>query len=367
MHPDSIPLHAAPPSPTGGLSPPLDRSIVWETPADGPAFRYGRSTAPVAAEAEAVLGALEDAEALVFAAGMSAISCLALATLRSGDAMAVPDVGYYELQLVLRDVLGPFGVETRLYDPRDPTSLPAACRGARVVVVETPANPLLDVVDIRAAAELAHAEGALLVCDNTVATPLHQRPLELGADVSWASASKLLGGHHDLLGGVLTSRDAALLDRVRNVRRMLGAVLAPDPAWLLLRGLRTFALRVPRQSTSAVELARRLERHPLVRRAHHPGLTSHPGHELARRQMAGGFGCLLSFELPDAASADRAIAGLRLIHHATSFGGVVTSCERRSRVEPGRVPDGLIRLSAGIENVDDLWADLAGALDAAGS
>ncbi len=123
MHPDSIPLHAAPPSPTGGLAPPLDRSIVWETPAEGPPFRYGRSTAPVAAEAEAVLGALEDAEALVFAAGMSAISCLALATLRSGDAMAVPDVGYYELQLVLREVLGPFGVEARLYDPRDPASL----------------------------------------------------------------------------------------------------------------------------------------------------------------------------------------------------------------------------------------------------
>ena len=276
MHPDSIPLHAAPPSSTGGLAPPLDRSIVWETPAEGPAFRYGRSTAPVAAEAEAVLGALEDAEALVFAAGMSAISCLALATLRSGDAMAVPDVGYYELQLVLREVLGPFGVEARVYDPRDPASLPAACRGARVVVVETPANPLLDVVDIRAAAELAHAEGALLVCDNTVATPLHQRPLELGADVSWASASKLLGGHHDLLGGVLASRDGGLLERVRNVRRMLGAVLAPDPSWLLLRGLRTFALRVPRQSATAVELARRLERHPLVRRAHHPGLTPTP-------------------------------------------------------------------------------------------
>jgi cystathionine beta-lyase/cystathionine gamma-synthase len=364
MQPDSKVVHAGPRNPSGGLAPPLDRSAVYETPAEGPPFGYGRSHTPGAWDVEAVIGSLEDAGALVFTAGMAALGCLALATLGSGAVVAVPSAGYYETQLMMREVLGPFGVETRVYDAAEPGALHRACQGARLVVVETPATPLLQVIDIGVAAEAARSGGALLICDNTVATPLHQQPLELGADVSWYSGTKLFGGHHDLIAGALVSRDAALLDRVRDVRRMLGVVLAPDPAWLLLRGLRTLALRVPRQSATALELARRLEGHAAVRRVYYPGLPSHADHALAARQMHGGAGCLLSFELADAAAGDRVLSALRLIRHATSFGGAETTCERRSRVEPGRVPDGLLRVSAGIEAVEDVWRDLAGALDA---
>jgi len=362
MQPDSLLLHAGPRNPTGGLSPALDRSVVWETPDTGAAFVYGRSHAPVAAEAEAILGALEDGEALLFGAGMMAVTCLALAELGQGAAIAVPSLGYYELQLVTREILGRFGVETRVYDPLDRDAFATACRGAAIAVVETPANPLLSIVDVRAAADAAHAAGALLVCDNTVATPLHQRPLELGADVSWYSGTKLFGGHHDLIAGVLVSRDRELLERVREVRRMLGGVLAPDPAWLLARGLRTLHLRVPRQSSNALALAEHLAAHPRVQRVHYPGLPAHRGHDVAASQMAGGFGCLLSFEVADAATADAAINGLRLVRRATSFGGVESSCERRGRVEPGRVPEGLIRVSVGVEAVGDLLADWDAAL-----
>jgi cystathionine gamma-synthase len=232
--------------------------------------------------------------------------------------------------------------------------------------VETPANPLLDVVDIAAASDAVHAGGGLLVCDNTTASPLQQRPLDLGADLTLQSGTKCLSGHSDALAGVLSTRDVELVERIRDVRSETGMVLGPDPAWLLMRGLRTLAVRVRRQSETALDLATRLaadERVPVVR---YPGLPDHPQHELARRQMTGGFGGLLSFEMTTADQAEAVERALQLIHPATSLGSVESLIERRDRIEPsGRVAPGLLRMSAGLEHPDDLWTDLSQAIEIA--
>ena len=223
----------------------------------------------------------------------------------------------------------------------------------------------MHIVDLDRAVRDAHAGGALLCCDNTVATPLLQRPLDHGADVTWQSATKSLAGHSDTLAGVLSVRDDELHGQILATRRLLGGVLAPDPAWLLLRGLRTLSVRLERQCASALALAVQLTEHPEVRAVHYPGLPRHPNHDVARRQMHGRYGSLLSFELPDAERAEQVEDGLRLIRRATSLGSVETLIERRGRVEPaGRVPQGLLRLSVGLEDREDLWDDLRQALDA---
>jgi cystathionine gamma-synthase len=362
MEPDSLLVRGLVDNASRGLSPALDRSTTYERVPGGGSL-YGRGHAPVAAEAEALLGALESAEATVFSSGMTAWTCLCLTVLGQGKAIAIPTSGYYEVELLASEVLGRFGVEVRRYDLRDPEGFRRACEGAALAVVETPSNPTLTVTDIAAAAAAAHAGGALLCCDNTFGTPLLQRPLELGADLAWQSATKYLAGHSDLLAGVITTRDAALRERLVWVRRTVGGVLAPDPAWLLLRGLRTLHVRLPRQVATAAELARRLAAHPGVEAVHYPGLPSHPEHQLARRQMPSGAGGVLAFELADGRVADRCEGAVRLVRNATSLGGVETLIERRARIEPeGRVAPGLLRLAVGLEDVDDLWADLAQAI-----
>jgi cystathionine gamma-synthase len=366
MEHDSLLVRGLVDNPSRGLSPALDRSTTFERVPGGNS-PYGRGHAPVAAEAEAILGRLEDAEATVFASGMTAWAALCLTVLGQGAALVIPTSGYYEVELLAANVLARFGVEIRRYDLRDPDGFRRACEGATLAVVETPSNPTLAVTDLGVAAEAAHAGGALLCCDNTFATPLVQRPLDLGADIAWQSATKYLGGHSDLLAGVLTTRDSALRERLVWTRRTIGGILAPDPSWLLLRGLRTLHLRVPRQIETATALARRLEAHPGVAAVHYPGLPGHPEYELARRQMPAGGGGVLAFELADGATAGRCEEAVRLIRCATSLGGVETLIERRARVEPeGRVPEGLLRLAVGLEDADDLWADLAQAIDAAG-
>jgi cystathionine gamma-synthase len=286
--------------------------------------------------------------------------------LRQGSVLVIPDSGYYEVELFAAGPLAEFGVDTRRYSPGDPASFAAACRpGANLALVESPSNPMMHVMDIVQAAEDAHLGGAILCCDNTVATPLLTRPLDLGADVSWQSGTKSLAGHSDALAGVLSIRHPQILEKVRLTRRYFGGVLAPDPAWLLLRGLKTLAVRLERQSRSALELATRLAAHPAVRAVHYPGLPDHPGHAIAARQMNGTFGSLLSFELADGPRAEQVEDRLRIIRRATSLGSVESLVERRARVEPsGRVPEGLLRLSVGLEHVDDLWDDLNGALGA---
>jgi cystathionine gamma-synthase len=352
-------------NPSRGLSPALDRSTTFDREPGGTS-PYARGHAPVAAEAEALLGALEGAEATVFASGMTALTCLCLAVLGEGSALALPTSGYYSLDGFASEILARFGVEVRRYDVRDRASFRRACDGAALAIIETPSNPLLTLTDIGQAAADAHAGDALLCCDSTFATPLLQRPLDLGADLAWQSATKYLAGHSDVLAGVITTRDAELRERLVRVRRTIGGILAPDPAWLLLRGLRTLHVRVPRQVTTASGLARRLAAHPAVRAVHYPGLPAHPDHELALRQMPDGAGGVLAFELADGPTAARCEDAVRLVRCATSLGGFETLIERRARLEPpGRVPEGLLRLSVGLEDVDDLWADLTQAIESA--
>jgi cystathionine gamma-synthase len=365
MEPGSQLVRGLVDNPSRGLSPALDRSTTFDREPGGTS-PYGRGHAPVAAEAEALLGAVENAEATVFASGMTALTCLCLAVLGEGRALALPTSGYYSLDGFASEILWRFGVESRRYDVRDRESFRRACSGAVLAIVETPSNPLLTLTDIAQAASDAHAGGALLCCDSTFATPLLQRPLDLGADLAWQSATKYLAGHSDVLAGVITTRDSALRERLVWVRRTIGGILAPDPAWLLLRGLRTLHVRVPRQVASASELARRLAAHPAVRAVHYPGLATHPDHELARRQMPDGAGGVLAFELADGPTAGRCEEAVRLARCATSLGGFETLIERRARLEPpGRVPEGLLRLSVGLEDVDDLWADLTRAIEIA--
>ena len=364
MEPDSLLVRGLVDNPSGGLSPALDRSTTFER-APGGGSPYGRGHAPVTAEAEALLGALEDAEATLFASGMTAWTCLCLTVLGQGKALVIPTSGYYEVELLGSEVLGRFGVEVRRYDLRDAEGFRRACEGAALAIIETPSNPTLTVTDIAASAQAAHAGGALLCCDNTFGTPLLQRPLDLGADLAWQSATKYLAGHSDVLAGLITTRDSALRERLVWVRRTIGGVLAPDPAWLLLRGLRTLHVRLPRSVATASELARRLAAHPAVTAVHYPGLPDHPEYELAQRQMPSGAGGVLAFELADGTAAGRCEEAVRLVRNATSLGGVESLIERRARIEPdGRVPEGLLRLAVGLEDVDDLWADLAQAIEA---
>jgi cystathionine gamma-synthase len=365
VEPDSLLVRGLVDNPSRGLSPALDRSTTFAREPGG-SSPYGRGHAPLAVEAEALLGALEAAEATVFASGMTAWTGICLTVLGQGKALALPTSGYYSLEGFASEILERFGVEVRRYDVRDANDFRRACDGASLAIIETPSNPLLTLTDIAQAARDAHAGGALLCCDSTFATPLLQRPLDLGADLAWQSATKYLTGHSDVLAGVVTTRDAALRDRLQRTRRTIGGILAPDPAWLLLRGLRTLHVRVPRQVTSASELARRLAAHPAVREVHYPGLATHPDHELAQRQMPAGAGGVLAFELADGPTAGRCEDSVQLARCATSLGGFETLIERRARTEPeGRVPEGLLRLSVGLEDVDDLWADLTQAIESA--
>jgi cystathionine beta-lyase/cystathionine gamma-synthase len=365
MRPDSLLIRGAGDEDDGdGLSPILDRSTSFEhwSTRTSP---YARAGSPTTVEAEQLLGELESAKVIAFASGMTAWSCVCVALLERGAVLVIPDSGYYEPELLASGPLAAFGVETRRYSPGDPEGFAEACRGATLALVETPSNPMLHVVELDRAVRDAHAGGALVCCDNTVSTPLLTRPLEHGADLSWQSATKTLAGHSDVLAGLVSVRDDSLHAQILMTRRLFGGVLAPDPAWLLLRGLRTLSVRLERQCASALALAGRLAAHPGVSAVHYPGLTDHRNHDIATRQMQGGYGSLLSFELPDAARAEQVEDRLRLIRRATSLGSVESLIERRARVEPaGRVPEGLLRLSVGLEHVDDLWDDLSEALGA---
>jgi cystathionine gamma-synthase len=340
---------------------------------------YGRDGNPTWSALEDVIGALEGGAALVFASGLAAISAV-METLPVPGRVVVAGDAYNGTRRFLADVAARGRLRFRTVDVTDTEGVLAA--GAEVVEapgrpsgpsgqfgsggllwLESPTNPLLAVADLAALARGAHDLGMDVVVDNTFASPLVQRPLDLGADVVVHSATKLLAGHTDVvLGAVVTSRPD-VLDLLARRRSLHGAVPGPWEAWLALRGLRTLALRVERACANAAELAARLEGHPAVTGVRYPGLASHPGHDLARRQMKK-FGGIVSFEVAGGAeSAEAVISRLQLLTAATSLGGVETLIERRGRWEgEHNLPPGLVRMSVGIEDVEDLWADLDQAL-----
>ncbi|GGX92465.1 cystathionine gamma-lyase [Streptomyces hiroshimensis] len=340
-------------------------------------YTYGREANPTWAALETAIAALEapggpgaeagagteaEAEAVTFPSGMAAISAVFLSQLRPGDTAVLPSDGY-QLLPALRERLEAFGIAVRTAPTAGDAQL-AALEGARLLWIESPSNPGLDVCDIRRLADAAHRRGALVAVDNTLATPLGQRPLELGADFSVASGTKALTGHGDLLLGYVAARDPRLTAAVRNWRKVAGAIPGPMEAWLAHRSLATLQLRVDRQAATALALAEALSDRPEVTGLRHPGLPSDPAHDLALQQMRGGrFGCVVSFVLPDRAYAERFLTALRIVDEATSFGGVRSTAERRGRWGGDAVPEGFIRFSVGVEDTEDLIADVLAALD----
>ncbi len=337
----------------------------------GGPYTYGRDTNPTWTLLERAIAELESpdpgappAETVAFASGMGAISSVLMSQLRPGDAVVLPDDGY-NLLIPTRERLAGIGVEVRTAPTRNNGQL-AQLDGAALLWIETPSNPGLDVCDIRRLADAAHARGALVAVDNTLATPIGQRPLDLGADFSVASATKALTGHGDVLLGCVTTRDPRLADGVRAWRKIVGAIPGPMETWLAHRSLATLQLRVDRQAQNALALAEALLTRGEITGLRHPGLPSDPAHETASAQMLGGrFGCVVSFALPDKAHAERFLAALRLVDDATSFGSVRSSAERRARWRGDAVPEGFIRFSVGVEDPADLVADVLRALDEA--
>jgi len=321
------------------MEPPLDRSTTWPYVDGEPGpFHYARNAHPAGVEAERALGELEGGEALLFPSGMGATTAVVLTLLEPGRTIALARDAYYGTGVLLTE-LERWGLEHVLFDQTGPPP-----SGADLVWIEAPSNPLLTMPDFAAAA----AHTGLVLCDATAATPINVRPLERGCDLVLHSATKYLGGHHDVLLGAVVAKSSDHAASLLEFRTRSGIVAAPDPAWLLLRGLRTLEERVRRQGESAAELAGRLQGHPQTTTVRYPG-----------------FGGLISFDVADGASARRVETSTRRIVNATSLGGVVSTMESRHRWEGDRVPAGLLRLSVGLEPVEELWADLEGALEKA--
>lgn len=328
-------------------------------------YTYGRDENPTWTHLERAIGELEapgesGVETLVFASGMAATSSVLFSQLRAGDAVVLPSDGYQALPLA-RAQLEAYGIEVRTAPTGGDAQL-GVLDGAKLLWIETPSNPGLDVCDIRRLVEAAHARGALVAVDNTLATPLGQRPLELGADFSVASGTKQLTGHGDVLLGYVTGRDAEAMAAVRRWRKIVGAIPGPMEAWLAHRSLATLQLRVERQNATALAVAEALRDRTEELGVRYPGLPGDPSHKIASQQMRR-YGCVVSFTLPTRARAERFLDALRLVDDATSFGGVRSTAERRGRWGGDAVPEGFIRMSVGAEDPEDLVADVLRALD----
>lgn len=334
---------------------------------DGNVSGYHRHGNPTWTNYEDALSDLELGQAVAFPSGMAAATAILLELLEPGDVFVAPNDAYPGVRDVAGAHLVPHGVDVRLV-PTDEAAIRAAMEGgARLVWIETPSNPELAVIDIAALAEEVHAGGGLLVVDNTLATPLAQRPLELGADLSIASATKSLTGHSDLVLGHVAVRDPEHADRLAAWRSRTGSIPGPFEVWLAHRSLATLDVRLQRQCSNALALAHALTEEEHVSNVRYPGLESHPGHAVAARQMGDRFGAVLAFDLPDAGFAQRFLDGCELVIEATSFGGTHTTAERRARWGTDPVSEGFIRLSAGLEDPADLIADVRRSLTAASS
>ncbi len=343
-----VALGRQPRMPGAGVNAPLEFSSTYI--ADGP-FNYARAGNPTWSAFEEALGALEGGDALVFASGMAAVSA-ALSLVPHGGTVVVPAHAYNGTTALLDQLASTGAAVVRRVDPTDQESVRAALEGAALLWIESPTNPMLEVSDIRALAAMAREAGALTVCDNTFATPLVQQPLTDGVDVVLHSVTKYLSGHSDVILGALvtpaTEAGREVAARLATTRLLNGAIAGPMETWLALRGLRTLHVRLERATANARELASRLEGHPAVSRTRYPG-----------------FGAIIAIEVDGGAeAAERVASSTDLWTHATSLGGVESQIERRRRypAEPATVPDSLLRLSVGIEDVEDLWRDLDRAL-----
>lgn len=363
-------VRAGLPDPPAKLRPgdPIHRGPVFSSAFAAPgdpansSYTYTRFGNPTWQELEEALGLLEGGIARVFPSGMAATTAVFAALLRPGDIVVLPADSYYTTRVIVREFFADFGIHTRLAPTAD-NAQAEVLAGAKLLWLETPTNPGLDVCDIRLLSDEAHRQGLLVAVDNTTPTALGQQPLALGADISVASDTKSLTGHSDLLLGHVAVRDRALDTKIERWRTLSGSIVGPMEAWLAMRSLATLPLRLEKQSQNALAIAEFLERHSAVGAVHYPGLASHPAHALAARQMRF-FGPVVGFELADRPAAERFLHASDLLVEASSFGGIVSSAERRARWGGDAISEGFVRLSAGCEAVEDLLADMEQALRA---
>ena len=342
------------------FSPPIVNTSVYRlAPEPSGPYQYARWANPTWTALEEALAILEDAETVTFPSGMAAIAAVLYSSVKSGDRILLPSDGYYTVRVFAEKYLLPMGVMVDHCPTSEAATRPLT--GYRVVWIETPSNPGLELAEIDAVVRHAKDAGALVAVDNTTMTPLGQRPLDLGADVLVSADTKALNGHSDVLFGHVSSRNSQVISAVRDWRKFAGAVPGPYEAWLVHRGLETLEVRYSRMCANAHAIAERLAQHPKVAALCYPGLASHPAHRLAQAQMASG-GFLIALTLADRAIADRFIERCAFMRASTSFGGVHTSAERRARWGDA-VPDGFIRISVGCEPTEVLCSEIARALD----
>jgi cystathionine beta-lyase/cystathionine gamma-synthase len=364
---------------TGAILAPICQSTTFVQEAVGvdKGYTYTRAGNPTVAALEQALGELEDAlPAACFATGMASITALFLALLKSGDHVIVSDVVYGGTVRLLREILTGLGVRATFVDSSDPANVQAAIEETtKLIFIETPANPTLKLTDLRAVAEIASAAGVLLAVDNTFLTPVLQRPLDLGADITVYSTTKFIEGHNATVGGALLARDEDLLERFRFVSKSIGFAQSPFEAWLTLRGLKTLPLRLEKHSANALTVARWLAEHPAIDHVDYPFLESFPQYDLARRQQSDGGG-IVAFELTGGTEAGiRLLNSVKLCALAENLGAVETLITHPASMTHADVPrdqrsatgitDGLVRLSVGLESPSDIIADLGQALHAA--
>ncbi|TKC99661.1 cystathionine gamma-synthase [Polyangium fumosum] len=375
---DTLAIHAGQePDPiSGAVMMPivLASTFAQESPGVHKGFEYSRSGNPTRRALEACIAALEGGtHGYSFGSGLAATTTL-LHTLSPGAHILCGDDVYGGTFRLMDKVMGPMGISSSFVDMRDPAAVRAAIRpSTRLLWIETPTNPMLKVFDIAALAAVAREAKITFVVDNTFATPMLQRPLDLGADVVVHSVTKYLNGHSDVVGGAIVTSNPKVAERIGFLQNAMGGVPSPFDCYLVLRGLKTLPVRVRHQSMAALALAERLARHPRVERVHYPGLASHPDHAVAARQMRGGFGGMISIEVAGGLMAARTVLErLHVFSCAESLGGVESLAEHPAIMTHASVPeetrkvlgisDGLVRLSVGLEAVDDLWKDLEHAL-----
>lgn len=355
----------------GAIATPIFLSTTFMRDSDGTypkGHMYSRNSNPNRDALEKGLAILEGgAKAFAFGSGLAAVSAV-FQCMKSGDHVLMPSVGYYASVKLAEEIMGPWGLEMTQVNMEDLDAVRASIQAnTKLIWLETPANPLLGISDIQAICTLAHSLGIFVGVDNTIATPILQNPIQMGADIVMHATTKYIGGHSDVLGGAIIVREEnEWSERLKRVQILMGATQNPLDCYLLARGLKTLPLRMREHSATALALAQRLEKHTAIEKVHYPGLPSHPQHALAKRQMPHGFSGMISIQIKgDEENARRVASKLKLFQQATSLGGVESLVEHRRSIEgpTSTTPGNLLRLSVGLEHVEDLWEDLNLTLD----